>query len=191
MDIDNPSNNDNEYTLELYKSLRAEVVAYMDKVPGLWLQKFILVGAVIAFLLGKSDALTKIASDNRIIIASILSIPALAILLDSKMLEYGLQARAISKFIGVNFKDQSIIAKWEKSLWGDEGDAEILKLVNLRSFTTILVTAAPTAILILLSGVVLSEVTKASWFWLSLAVVGTVIYLLASLLVWQKIWART
>ena len=40
-----------ELVVELYKSLRSEASIYIEKVPALWLQKFILVGALLAFLL--------------------------------------------------------------------------------------------------------------------------------------------
>ena len=179
------------YTLELYKSLRGEVTSYVEKVPGLWLQKFVLVGSVIAFLIGKNEDIAKVSSGNRILIAAIAAVPILAMLLDAKILEYGLHARAISRFIKANFPDPPILAKWESSLWGDEGEKEVIDLVRFRSLTTVVVTAAPTAILILLSGLVISEITKASVLWLSLAGTVAVIYVLVNLFVWRRVWSSS
>lgn len=177
------------YTLELYKSLRGEVTSYVEKVPGLWLQKFVLVGSVIAFLIGKNEDIARVSSGNRIMIAAISSVPILAMLLDAKILEYGLHARAISQFIKANFPDPPILAKWESSLWGDEGDKEVINLVRFRSLTTVIVTAAPTAILILLSGLVISEITKATGLWLSLAGTVAFIYSVVNLYVWRRVWS--
>jgi hypothetical protein len=39
--------------VELDKSLRAEASGYVEKVPTLWLQEFLLSGAVLAFLVGE------------------------------------------------------------------------------------------------------------------------------------------
>lgn len=182
--------NNPEFTLELYKSLRSEVTSYVEKVPGLWLQKFVLVGSVIAFLIGKGENIARVSSGNSIMIAAIASVPILAMLLDAKILEYGLHARAISRFITTNFPDPSVLAKWESSLWGDEGDEEVISLVRFRSLTTVVVTAAPTAILILLSGLVISEITKATSLWLSLTGTVAFIYVVVNLYVWRRVWSR-
>jgi len=187
----NSPNNNVGFTLELYKILRSEATSYVEKVPGLWLQKFVLVGSVIAFLIARNEDVAKISSGNRIIIAAISSVPILAMLLDAKILEYGLHARSISQFIKVNFPDPPILAKWESSLWGDEGDQQVINLVRLRSLTTVIVTAAPTAILILLSGLVIGEITKAGARWLALSGTVAVIYLVINLYVWRRIWSAT
>jgi hypothetical protein len=107
-------NEDHELRLELYKSLRAEVVDYVERVPGLWLQKFLLVGAVIAFLVTNHE---KLKGSGELLIASVLSIPILAALLDAKIVEYGLHARAISRFIGRSFDNSSIMAQKTSYPW--------------------------------------------------------------------------
>lgn len=176
------------FTLELYKSLRAEANMYVEKVPGLWLQKFILIGAVIAFLVGKHEDLAKVSPGNTLLIAAIISVPILAILLDAKILEYGLHARAISRFIRANFPEPSILARWEASLWGDEGEQEITELVRVRRLTTVVVTVAPTAVLIVLSGLVIGEIRNRYILWMSLAGSGATIYLAVTWYVWRKVW---
>ena len=40
---------DERMELELYKSLRAEAAGYIEKIPALWSQKFLLVGATVTF----------------------------------------------------------------------------------------------------------------------------------------------
>jgi hypothetical protein len=178
-----------EYTLELYKSLRSEIASYMEKVPGLWLQKFVLIGGVIAFLIGKSEEMRKVNSTNRIIIAAVLSLPVLAMLIDAKMLEYGFHARVISKFIRINFPDPPALANWESSLWGDSRDKEIGDLVWFRSLTTVVVTIAPTAILTILSGIVIGEITGETTIWLSLAGIVTALYVAINYYVWRRVWS--
>src|SRR5262245_30908658 len=56
--MSDPSTEDpaQDYTLELYKSLRSESAMYIKEVPAIWLQKFILAGAMIAFLLTQHEA---------------------------------------------------------------------------------------------------------------------------------------
>jgi hypothetical protein len=40
----------NNLHIELYKNLKQESAAYIEKVPAVWLQKFILIGGIIAFI---------------------------------------------------------------------------------------------------------------------------------------------
>src|SRR3954465_6907065 len=95
-----PSESDLQF--ELYKSLRAELVGYVEKVPALWLQKFVLVGGVIAFIATHQGPLE---GSDALLTAAIVAIPILSILLDAKIGEYGLHARVISTFIRTNFAD--------------------------------------------------------------------------------------
>ena len=107
-------------SVELYKSLRAEVASYVEKVPGLWLQKLTLCGGMIAFLITKHTELSAGMIKGRVLVgAAVLAVPVLAVLIDAKILEYGLHARAVSRFIRQHVEPASAAAKWEEYLWGD------------------------------------------------------------------------
>jgi hypothetical protein len=85
-----------ELVVELYKTLRSEASVYIEKVPALWLQKFILIGAMLAFLLTQKQSLDFIGEGDPAELAydlALTSVPILACLLDAKILEYGLHAR--------------------------------------------------------------------------------------------------
>jgi hypothetical protein len=173
--------------LELYKSLRAEIAGYVEKVPALWLQKFVLVGAVIAFILANKGELS---GSGNLLTAAILAIPVLAVLLDAKIGEYALHARAVSRFIQDSFEG-SVAAEWESTLWGDQGNSEIISLVKLRSLMTAVVTAIPTIILIVVAGLAVDEIrgSRSSIFiWLSVA--GAVAYILGGIFMWRIVWPR-
>jgi hypothetical protein len=182
-----------EFDLELYKSLRGEVTSYVEKVPGLWLQKFLLVGAVIAFLISRHSDLTNetVPQGSGLLVAAVLSIPVLAALLDAKMLEYGLHARAISRFIASNVPDPSVLGRWESCLWGDKGTSdEVLALVRSRSLMTVVVTAIPTLVLMVLSLLVVGELVHQQTL-LTLLTVGTVFfYLTVTWYVWRRLWPK-
>jgi hypothetical protein len=176
-----------ELRLELYKSLRAEVVGYVEKVPGLWLQKFALVGSVVAFILVNKGQLT---GSSNLLIAAILAIPVLAVLLDAKIGEYGLHARAVSRFIQESFGD-SVVREWEATLWGDRGDAETKSLVKLRSLMTAVVTATPTIILIIVAGLAVDEVREPKpALFIYLSVASAVAYVLGGIFVWRLVWPK-
>jgi hypothetical protein len=175
-----------ELELELYKSLRTELAGYVEKVPGLWLQKFVLVGAVIAFLVTNHD---KLKGSGNLLIASVLSIPVLSVLLDAKIVEYGLHARAISMFIANNFSQSPVVAAWEATLWGDKGREDVVSLVRLRSITTVVVTAIPTIILMLISGLAVDEIRspRSNAFIYGAAIVS-IVYALVTVYAWQRVW---
>lgn len=180
---------DSDLRLELYKSLRAEVVGYVEKVPALWLQKFVLVGAVIAFILANSGKLTGSGS-GKLLIPAILAIPVLAVLLDAKIGEYGLHARAISRFIQGRFGD-SLAAEWEATLWGDQGYSEIISLVKVRSLMTAVVTATPTIILIIVAGLAVDEVRGSQPpIFIYLAIVGAIAYIGGGIFMWRIVWPK-
>src|SRR4051812_23898766 len=111
---------DQTLELELYKALRAEASAYIEKVPALWMQKLVLTGAVVAFMLTK-PANTALASEKYLGLIAVGIIPLVGILVDAKMLEYALHARAISRFIIDNFSKQQTIVAWEHAMWGEGG----------------------------------------------------------------------
>src|SRR5262245_26191885 len=103
--------------LELYKILKNESASYFDKLQALWLQKFILMGGLIAFVITSQD---KFAPTTKGIIvgAAIVSVPVLAALLDAKILEFSLHVRAISHFIEDHFGEPKTLSLWESTLWG-------------------------------------------------------------------------
>jgi len=176
---------DSDLRLELYKSLRSEVVGYVEKVPALWLQKFALVGAVIAFILANRGELL---GSGKLLIAAISAVPVLAVLLDAKIGEYGLHARSVSRFIHSNFRDP-VVAEWESTLWGDQGDSETISIVRLRSLLTAVVTAIPTIILIVVAGLAVDEVraSGASTFTF-ISIAAAVVYILGGILIWRVVW---
>ena len=73
--------NDN-LKVELYKYLKQESQAYVGKVSVIQIQKFILIGAIIGFIVTKYEFLELNSSLKILIIATI---PCLAILLDAKV----------------------------------------------------------------------------------------------------------
>jgi hypothetical protein len=185
---------DADIRLELYKSLRAEITGYVEKVPALWLQKFVLVGGVIAFIVTNHGSL---GGSGDLLIFAILAIPVLAILLDAKIGEYGLHARAASMFIRDHFADSTVATKWESTLWGDQGTRETVRIVKLRSLMTAVVTAVPTIILIIVAGLAIDEIHQRShptpvssptFFYLSL--LGAIAYILGVIVIWHVIWRK-
>ena len=146
-----------ELEVELYKSLRSEASAYVEKVPGLWLQKLLLVGAVIAFLV--SEPLTNFAgSETTLGLVAVGVLPVLAMLLDAKMLEYALHARAISRFIAEHFKEHRAVVAWERALWGEAGTPSVNRLTRTRSVATWIATAGPTLVILIGAGIVIEHV---------------------------------
>lgn len=186
---------DAELELELYKSLRSEIAGYLEKVPALWLQKFVLLGGVIAFVVTSRGNLE---GSSKLLAAAILAIPVLAMLLDAKIGEYGLHARAVSLFIQASFASAKIVA-WEAALWGDGGSREMVAIVKLRSLMTTLVTLVPTLILIVVAGLAIDEVNgqdvlppsapSSVFFYSSLGVAA--LYVLCGMVLWYLIWPAT
>jgi len=182
-----------DLSLELYKSLRGEVVGYIEKIPAIWLQKFTLVGAVIAFLVINYKKLgTAAEGDPRDLLgAAMLAIPILAVLLDSKAVEYSLHARAISKFIQKNFRNPSVLAAWESTLWGDLGEQDIMPIVRLRSWMTSIVTSAPTILLIALAAAAIDRVYGGiPRTYIVVLVFLLAFYVIGGLYVRQLIWPK-
>jgi hypothetical protein len=142
--------------LELYKALRAEASAYIEKVPALWMQKLLLAGAVVAFMLTK-PASTVLASEKYLGVTAIGIIPIVAILVDAKMLEYALHARAISRFVIERFSDHETIVAWERAMWGEAASDVIKRLTRARSGMTWLATVGPTILIIIAAGAVIEH----------------------------------
>jgi hypothetical protein len=128
--------------------------AHREKVSAVWLQKFALLGAMIAFLVAQYKVVDMNAG---LVAACILAIPAIAVLLDIKVCEFGLHANLIDRFISQNYKDPEIVPKWESTKWDIR-----LALVRLRSLSTVLVTALPTCLIALMAGIAIRRFDKQS-----------------------------
>jgi hypothetical protein len=181
---------DSAYELELYKSLRHEAVAYLEKIPAVWLQKFVFAGGVLAFILAKPVEAPAFASRaNDVMIAGFLCIPLLAMVLDVKIFEYSLHARAISRFIETQFADLPKIAAWEAALWGG-GEREIATLARYRSSATVAVTLVSTAVLIVLAGTVIASLVQHPAWVLTVAWIAAAAYVVIGILLAIVIWPR-
>ena len=176
-----------EFDLELYKLLKAESSNYFDKLQAIWLQKFVLVGAVIAFLVTAQEKLPQFGH-SLVVPAAALAIPVLSALLDAKIMEFGVHARAISRFIGSHYRDVDSVVSWEAALWGSGASAVDLALVRARSLTTVLTAVIPTMVVFLLSAVVLGAVTGRNVLWLSLGLATCLLYAGVTWLLWKLVW---
>lgn len=181
-----------DFDLELYKGLRAESSVYIEKVPALWLQKFILVGGLLAFLLTQNKSFEVVgdgdAADTAFDVA-LLAIPALACLLDAKIMEYGLHARVISRFIEGEFPFERT-RHWERTLWGYSDHRFERQLVKLRSATTVLVTVAPTTLIVMLDAVLLYVRRESAWV-LVAGVAFSLAYISIAVIAVRMVWPDT
>jgi len=190
MDADLTAAKRDELVVELYKSMRAEAIAYIEKVPALWLQKFILVGAMLAFLLTQKDSLDFIGEGDpaeATFDVALLTVPALACLLDAKMLEYGIHARIISSFIESEFSSVSQVRSWERTLWGYSDDSFRDRLTKIRSATTVLVTVGPTLLIIALGTALVSVRRQTGWILLGGAAL-CLFYIAVAVIVLLRVW---
>jgi hypothetical protein len=176
-----------KFELELYKILKSESASYFEKLQAIWLQKFVLVGGLIAFLVTQHDKLP-LEGDTLIISAAVLAVPVLSALLDAKILEFSLHTRAISRFIESHFLMPSTLSSWERVLWGIEELSDDHKIVYLRSLTTTLVTIVPTMIIWLLASITLVQLTGLGILWLALGVLGCLTYALITWMSWRVLW---
>jgi len=146
---------------ELYKSLLEESKLYREKVSTIWLQKFTLLGGVIAFAVAHN----KIASsaDQYLLRAAIVALPVTAVLLDIKLGEFGIHANVIDHFIKRHFNETAVISEWESTNWGNSPDQADRWLVRLRSILTVTVTVVPTCIIAILAALTLKYVPGSSW----------------------------
>ncbi|MFP5260415.1 MAG: hypothetical protein ACLGJB_00775 [Blastocatellia bacterium] len=173
--------------IELYKNLKQESAAYIEKVPAIWLQKFILIGAIVAFIFTEKN----VPRDNSALMAlGIVAIPTLALLLDAKILEYGLHARLISRFVSETFKSDSVLSGWEELFWGISGPSKDLVLARIRSLTTVVVVILPTCVVIVLSSAVLGRLYAQFSTFVTIGGLICGIYILLSVYIWNLIWPR-
>lgn len=184
---------DEQMELELYKSLRAECAGYIEKIPALWWQKFLLVGATVAFVVSNYKEIKPLTGDLGSwaspagVVASALSIiPVLAILVDARILEYGLHARAISAFIEQHFVTSDVVRDWERTLWrADDWRSPVV----VRSMISVLITVVPTMGLMLLTSLIISVVISWPPF-VVFGVVAAVAYVPATVVVAILIWRK-
>ena len=191
--LDEPENTKDHdgYNLELYKQLRQEAAAYLEKVPAIWLQKFLFAGTILAFVVTNPLDLPTLAARSRdVVMAAFVCVPVLALLLDVKILEYSLHARAISRFIESQFRDVYKVAAWESALWGEGPEVAVASLARYRSAATVAVTLISTALLIMLSGLVVGILTHRMLVVMLVAAMVAVIYVLVGLWSAVVIWPR-
>jgi hypothetical protein len=179
-----------KFDLELYKLLKAESSSYFDKLQAIWLQKFVLVGAVIAFLATTQEKLPQLGQ-SLVIPAAALAIPVLSALLDAKIMEFGLHSRSISRFISTHYSDIANVASWEAMLWGSGASTNDLALVKARSLTTVLTAVIPTMVICLLSAVVLGSATGLNDLCLSLGFGVCLLYAAVTRLSWKLVWGQS
>ena len=138
---------ESDFEFSLYESLRDEVEQYLHRVPALWLQKFVLLGAVAAFLLTNRGDIAAVGGASTGMLVGSFLVALISMLIDLKILEYGIHARIISAFIETRFNEPPVLRDWERTLWG-YGSAQSRALVRIRSWTTVLVTAVPTVVVL-------------------------------------------
>jgi hypothetical protein len=177
-----------EVHLELYRHLKGESSTYIQEIPKIWVQKFILVGGVIAFIFTHQDVPQ---AASYLTALGVTAIPLLAFMLDAKIMEFGLHSRLISRFVSDTFRSESVLTRWEELFWGLDGPKQDLRIAKLRSFTTVLVVVVPTCVLVMLAAAVLDKLYP-KYFPVFTAVGATVcvLYLLAALYAWKLIWPR-
>ncbi len=179
------------YDLELYKSLRHEAASYLEKIPAVWIQKLIFAGAILAFVVSKpveAPALAERADD--FMIAAFVCVPLLAMLLDVKIFEYSIHARTISRFIAVEFEHIPRVVAWESTLWAEGSDPHLTDLARYRSIATVAVTLLSTAAVIVLSGVVIGDLTDRMGPVVAFAVFAAVAYVAIGMWSVVVVWPR-
>ncbi|HYX72585.1 MAG TPA: hypothetical protein VE732_07425 [Nitrososphaera sp.] len=174
--------------LELYKHLKGESSIYIQEIPKIWIQKFILIGGIIAFIFTNQNIPQ---AGSYLTALGIAAIPVLALLLDAKILEFGLHSRLISRFVSDTFKNDSALARWEELFWGLKGPKRDLMLARVRSFTTVIIVIVPTCVLIILSTAVLDRLYAMRFpVFISIGGIVCVVYLLVALYIWNLIWPK-
>lgn len=185
---------DKDLRLELYKRLKTEESTYVQKVPALWLQKILLVGAMIAVGVIEHP---KSPVEHWMVVAAVV---ALAIILDARMFEYALHSRLVSSYISDCFSDASDIADWEGVLWGLEAKSHrhltarmrhrhLLAL--MRSGLSIAVTVVPTMIIALLAGTYIDAAIHSDVpIWTIVGGCVCVFYAITCYVAWRLLYKR-
>lgn len=100
----------NDINPELYKSLRGEVNVWVSQIPHLWLQKLVLVGAAVAWIIAGEGGLGGWADALGV---AWIAVPLLAIAIDLKILSYALQGRMASAFLAEH--SDEVTKQWESA----------------------------------------------------------------------------
>lgn len=179
-----------KFDLELYKLLKAESASTGDKLQAIWLQKFILVGAVIAFLATTQEKLPQFGR-GLIVPGVAVAIPVLSALLDAKIMEFGMHARSISRFIRTHYSDIESVVSWEAAFWGSVASPVDIALARIRSLTTVLTAVIPTMVIFLLSAVVLGSITGQDTLCLSLGFGVCLGYAAVTWFSWNLVWKQS
>ena len=174
--------------VELYKHLKGESSTYIQEIPKIWLQKFFLIGGLVAFIFTNQNIPQ---ASSYLIALGVAAIPILALLLDAKILEFGLHSRLISRFVSDTFRNDAALVGWEELFWGNRGPERDLWLARVRSFTTVIIVVVPTCVLIILSTAVLDRLYVMK-FPVFIIIGGVVcfVYLLLSIYIWKLIWPK-
>jgi hypothetical protein len=176
--------------VELYKSLRSEASSYIGKIPALWLQKFVLIGLMLAFLLTRQSDLNFIGragGAESSFDAALVAITLLACFLDAKILECALHARAISAFIEHEFADTGALPRWERTLWGYSNNNFIRGIVRIRSGVTVFVTVLPAVLVIVLVSIAI-YIRREAVIVLVIGVLISLVYITGTLIMWRRLW---
>jgi hypothetical protein len=174
--------------MELFKHLKGESSIFVQEIPKVWLQKFVLIGGVLFFILTNQN-IPNVGSS--LVAFGVIAIPVLALLLDAKILEFGLHSRLISRFLSDTFEDDAAVKGWEELLWGIKGPGRDLLIARIRSFTTVIVAVVPTCVIIILSSAILDRVYPMETP--AFVIGGGIIclaYLLFSVYIWRLVWPR-
>ena len=179
-----------QFDVELYKLLKAESASTGDKLQAIWLQKFILVGAVVAFVATTQEKLPQFGR-GLVVPAVAIAIPVLSALLDAKIMEFGMHATLISRFIRSRYSDIESVASWEAAFWGSVASPVDMALARIRSLTTVLTAVIPTMVVFLLSAVVLGSMTGQNPLCLSLGLGVCSIYAAVTWFSWNLVWKHS
>jgi predicted tellurium resistance membrane protein TerC len=116
----------------------------------------------------------------------LLAIPVLACLLDAKIMEYGLHARVISEFVENAFPFERS-KHWERTFLGYSERHFERQLVKLRSATTVLVTVAPTTLIVMLDSILLYVRRENAWIMIA-GVVLSLAYMRVAIFAVRMVW---
>jgi hypothetical protein len=174
--------------VELHELLKSESSSYFEKLQAIWLQKFVPVGAVVAFLVTNYDKLPQL-DDVAVVHAGVLAVPILSVLLDAKIMEFSLHTRAISRFIENQFSGAARQIKWEAPVCGTAGPEDQLGFARLRSLATALTAVVPPMVISILASIVLGELTHQP-LWLGVGAGRCLAYGAVALFALITMWPR-
>jgi hypothetical protein len=111
------------------------------------------------------------------------------VLLDLKVCEFGIHANVIDRFIMQNYEHPEIVPKWERVKWNVGSDNAERDLVFVRSLSTLLVTAMPTCIIVILASIAIPQI-GVPWR-TGAAGLFCLIYLACTRWTWNRIYRKT